>query len=274
MAQFGTVGIFGNTKKMPKKIRNERSRAWCFTFNNYEFCDVAQLTDYFDEHDIEYVFQEEMESTPHLQGVLRFKNPRSMLFQRDLSERIHWERCRSWKLSVKYCTKRDTRVGNVYSNIEGLKWRKTIIDPLLGKELYSWQQEVIDIVSKEPDERRIYWIWDPVGNTGKSSLCKHLVLRRGAIIVGGRCRDAEYAIMKILEERDPEIVCFDIPRSQFNHISYAAIESIKNGMFFSSKYESGQCVFNTPHVLVFCNYEPDYSRLSADRWVTLNAKTV
>ena len=66
------------------------------------------------------------------------------------------------------------------------------------------------------------------------------------------------------------IVIFDVPRDNGNKVSYKSIESIKNGVIFSSKYESGYKIFNSPHVIVFANCEPEYSSLSSDRWVVKN----
>ncbi len=58
----------------------------------------------------------------------------------------------------------------------------------------------------------------------------------------------------------------DIPRANEGNVSYQAIEDLKNGALFSTKYESGMCVFNSPHVVVFANMAPDLNKLSADRW--------
>jgi len=44
------------------------------------------------------------------------------------------------------------------------------------------------------------------------------------------------------------------------------LESIKNGLFFSGKYESTQVVMNSPHLIIFANEPPDKSKMSADRW--------
>lgn len=43
------------------------------------------------------------------------------------------------------------------------------------------------------------------------------------------------------------------------------MESIKNGLICSCKYVSVTKSFVIPHV-VFANYEPDQSKMSADRW--------
>ncbi len=41
-------------------------------------------------------------------------------------------------------------------------------------------------------------------------------------------------------------------------------------VFFSSKYESGMCLGNCPHLLIFANFKPDLSNMSLDRWVVKN----
>lgn len=63
-------------------------------------------------------------------------------------------------------------------------------------------------------------------------------------------------------------VMFDIPRANRGAISYASLESIKNGMVCNTKYETGVKVFNSPHIVIFANFPPeDEDLLSADRWV-------
>lgn len=63
-----------------------------------------------------------------------------------------------------------------------------------------------------------------------------------------------------------KLIVVDCPRSQQDYINYGAIEQIKNGLIFSGKYEGTQLVFNSPHVIVFANEPPDYSKMSMDRW--------
>lgn len=67
--------------------------------------------------------------------------------------------------------------------------------------------------------------------------------------------------------RDPQIVIWDVPRSVEDHISWQAIESVKNGFFYSGKYEGGQCMFDNPHVVIFANIPPPKGHLSEDRIV-------
>ena len=69
-----------------------------------------------------------------------------------------------------------------------------------------------------------------------------------------------------LESGDPRGIIWDIPRSAEGHISYGSMEDLKNGLFFSPKFESKQCVCPPMHILVFANHEPNQAKMSADRW--------
>ncbi len=96
-----------------------------------------------------------------------------------------------------------------------------------------------------------------------------MVDQMGAIIVGGKASDAGYAIQQYIEKNGegPKIVILDVPRTKSaEYISYESIENIKNGCFFSGKYEGGMVRFNKPHIIVFANEPPESSRMSADRW--------
>ncbi len=47
----------------------------------------------------------------------------------------------------------------------------------------------------------------------------------------------------------------------------SSIETIKDGMGFSPKYESAHFLGDIPHIVIFSNYLPfDFNKLSFDRW--------
>ncbi len=100
-------------------LGNSRSRSWVFTLNNYTQLEINSLITQFTPAFL-YVFQEELgkNKTPHLQGVVKWKNQRSFKTMTTLAPRAHWERCRNIKASVLYCIKDDTRNGNI--------WKKNI----------------------------------------------------------------------------------------------------------------------------------------------------
>lgn len=95
-----------------------------------------------------------------------------------------------------------------------------------------------------------------------------------ALCVSGKGSDCKYAIVKCYEikKKYPQIIIFDVPRTNIDYINYEAIESIKNGVFFSGKYESAQVIMNCPHVIVFANSMPCQNKLSKDRWVIKEIK--
>ncbi len=216
-----------------------------------------------------FVFQleEGPSGTPHYQGVFSFVETKLWsTLNNALTPHGCWTPARNVAACRHYCSKVDSKRGKTYT--KGYRVTAVLIDPLDGKTLYPFQKEILALVENEPDERSLYWYWSTEGNVGKSSLCKHLCLKHGALIVGGRHQDAYYAIASMVaKKKPPHIVVFDIPRSQGNEVSYTAIEGIKNGMFCSTKYETSMCLLNPPHVLVFANSHPDKTQLSADRWV-------
>lgn len=71
----------------------------------------------------------------------------------------------------------------------------------------------------------------------------------------------------------PKIVILDIPRDQYNKISYTGIEEVKNGLFFSGKYESKMHTQNQPHVICFANCRPRLDGVSPERWIIKNIDT-
>ncbi len=216
---------------------------------------------------VRWCIQEETgeEGTPHLQGLLSFKSAKKWSTLRNHAK-IYWKKCKNVMAAKNYCSKKESRTGKQW--IHGYKViGHKVRDPLAGKTLYAWQKEILDLIATVPDDRSIYWYWSNQGNIGKTALAKHMILEHDAIVLGGQYKDAYFAIAKRLEkDKDIDIVLFNLPRSVGNDISYKAMEGIKDGMFFSPKYESNQVVFDPPHVIIFANMAPDMSKLSEDRW--------
>lgn len=126
---------------------------------------------------------------------------------------------------------------------------------------YEWQAKILRMVQLPPSARKVLWCWDPLGNAGKSYLAKHLVRHFNAFYcTGGKHADVFHAY------GGQEIAIFDFPRDSEEFVCYGVIEAFKNGIFFSAKYESVVKQFNVPHVLVFSNFLPTYSKFSEDRW--------
>lgn len=259
-----------NTKTPRSRQGEIRYRTWMGTLFDVP---RTQILECLADMDCEWVFQKENcpeTQRPHFHVGIHFKNPRGINFQENWPNTVHWDGRRDWRSTKTYCTKVASRVDGPWTNIKGLTWRATIRDPMAGKIPYFWQEEIVRMIGEEPDDRTVHWYWDAIGNTGKSSLAKHIRMFYKAIIVGGTSKDCFCAIKSRLETDDVLVVIFDLSRSQKNRVSYTAIEQIKNGAFFSGKYESGDVIMNPPHVIVFANFPPDLDGLSADRWHIVN----
>lgn len=131
--------------------------------------------------------------------------------------------------------------------------------------LWKWQQDVVDMLQERPDNRKVYWFFDEVGGAGKTEFAKWLVEHRNAFYwTNGKTADFAYAY------NAQPIVVFDFTRTLEDHVNYQVIESVKNGLLVSSKYQSCLKSFPTCWVLVFSNFMPKLTALSADRWVIVN----
>lgn len=233
---------------------------WFFTYNNYKVEQIEQIEQVFRHECKWYIFQEEKgaEGTNHLQGTICLKTKQRLSQLKHIEPAIHWEPTKSVKASIEYCTKYKTRSGKIYS------YGIDIPTPIEVDEPYGWQLEVMKIIKDKPDKRSIYWFYEPVGNMGKTTLCKYLVVKHNALMLTGKSNDMYHMLSKHTDKR--ALIIVDVPRSTQDYINYGAIEQIKNGLVFSGKYDGCQLVFNCPHVIVFSNEYPDVSKMSTDRW--------
>jgi len=257
----------GAPEEAPRnRPRRNRSRGWCFTFNNPTEADTNAILDHAAVADSNYVIQEETgaNGTPHLQGFLYFRNQTSFSSLRQWDQRIHWERTQSVTASIRYCSDPAKRTGRVWSRGYNISHRDLRV--VQHDNLYEWQQQLLQELSGEPDMRRVLWYVDIEGGCGKTALCRYLVknVPFTLFVSSGTAKDITYQVVK--STWDPHIIAFNLPRSAEGAMSYAAIESLKDGLLFSGKYEGGVKLFPPPHVVVFANFTPDMTKLSLDRW--------
>lgn len=256
-----------------RKKQESSARGWSWTYNNppgptdprFEafIKTLDRLTD-------QYVFQEEVgnSGTKHYQGWANFKKKlRFTALRSTFPKEIHWEKNRSKKHAIAYCSDPTKR-----SNQDHV-WAKGVDLPeplkvISRDDFYPWQSDVWDIAMAEPDDRSIYWFFEQEGNVGKSALCKKIRLELKSEYVSGKINDVKYLLGTYWQthNRLPKIILYDIPRVNENYISWAGLESIKNGLFTVGKYESFTVIANSPTVFCFANFYPDVTKLSADRW--------
>jgi len=158
--------------------------------------------------------------------------------------------------------------------MEYIKLMKQIKNDEISKEYYeniyknvvwnSFQETILNIISSPPNARKINWVYDKLGNSGKSFLSTYLSIYRDAYIInGGKEQDIYY------NYNGQPIVIFDLARDApmvaFDSI-YRTMENFKNGYFLSTKYEGGCKRFVPPHIIVFSNELPNVEKMSKDRW--------
>lgn len=115
------------------------------------------------------------------------------------------------------------------------------------------------------NNRQILWIFDEKGGSGKTEYSKYLIAKHNAFrATNGKTKDISFAYNK------ENIIALDFSRSLIDHVNYDMIEQLKNGMIFSSKYESRSKIFKQPKIVVFSNFLPDINKLSFDRWDIYN----
>lgn len=259
----------GNTESSlatDKKKQPAERKHWILTV---AWTDVEQspkgLELWLRRHCERYVMQLELGETTeylHLHIALSMKQPKKVRLtwlKNHFMKEAHCEIIRNQERAFDYCMKEETRVKGPWIYPAPAT---PIRDPMAGLELKPWQQEIIELVRGAPDTRSIYWYWDSLGNTGKTTFSKHLWLNYEVCFL----QNAKKADMAYAFNGESIVVC-NLPRTCEEFVSYDALESLKDGMIFSAKYESGAKVFDNPHVIVFANFPPTEHKLSLDRWV-------
>lgn len=251
----------GNTKKPPASTQVYQ---WSWTIPVTDFT-VMELWCLLSQKAKKFTFShekglEKSEKHPdgyeHYQGCMSlitkeyFKTVKNMF-----GDNAHIEPTKHIMAAIKYCEKLDeTHIAGPWT--QDKKPMKTI------SVLREWQIEALDILQQEPDDRSIYWYYDPIGGAGKTKFCKFMLVNHQAtVITSGGVKDIAYQLPD-----NPKIVLFNITRSKESHVSYEAIESVKDGMITSAKYESKIKYFECPHVAIFANFMPNLTTLTKDRW--------
>lgn len=135
--------------------------------------------------------------------------------------------------------------------------------PKVEGDLKPWQQQIKDRLLAQP-ARKVTWLADPSGNSGKSFLGMWLRDHKDALYTSGVISHKEAAF----QWNGEELVILDIEKGTQNEFAlYGFIECLKNGQVQSTKYVPVIKYARKPvKVLVLANFKPDTCRFSADRW--------
>lgn len=256
---------------MAKSKQGIQYYKWFFTFNNYEESDIVHMKIMLNRLCKKYIFQEETgkEGTKHLQGSISLKIKARITELKKIDDRIHWEPTKNATAADQYCCKEETRTGRVFSHEKKKAFTRTKskFDDIKPRS------DIISIIEQEPDNRTVNWIWSEEGGVGKTSTCAYIENNYDNVcIVNGKGADIKNQVIKHLEKNELDILIVNVPRCNENHVSYAAIEEIKDGLIYSGKYEGGFANIEHPHVIVVSNFYPEINKLSEDRWNIIEIK--
>lgn len=140
-------------------------------------------------------------------------------------------------------------------------------------KLRPWQSDLLDELRDRPDPRKVMWVYETKGNTGKSWFARYLVAKRDDVFLASPGKLADLAYLWSKTSPRTRIVVFDVPRTLEANEKYDPLrpclqfaEMVKNGVVQSTKYQPKLVLRGVPHVIFLANFAPTLSSLSMDRW--------
>lgn len=281
-------------------------KRFCFTVNNYVEDELDSLRTRLQKEARYAIFGKEIgkEGTPHLQGYVSLrKNVRIKGAKKLVGDRAHIEKAEGTEQqNFDYCSKdgnfeefgerkQPGKRSDIDAFCEAVKQGKFETKELrdLHRETFAkyprfcldyindhrprdcptphplreWQADLFKELKGEPNDREILFFVDYLGNSGKTWFAKYYChLHSNAFYL----RPTKNADMAYALPDDVKVLFLDCTRQQVEHLPYSFIESVKDGMVFSSKYESRLKTNRGCHVVVFMNQDPDLEKLSEDRY--------
>lgn len=245
--------------------KDPKAHQWCFVLNNYTEADLASLVSRASRE--KYIFGREIcpsTQTPHIQGYIKFRQLMRFSTLKNWDSRIHWTKCTGGKNAMAiqynnliYCSKDRNYVSNCYIP-EPLK-------TLTQEELYPWQRALEARLVQQPDDRKIIWIYDTIGKTGKTAFIKYMANKYEWVEWCAATKSADIVTMA-----NPLKCCYllNFTRSQESYEPWSALEQLKDGMISDAKLkkECRNVLMNPPWVVCFANWPPMQTKMSTDRW--------
>ncbi|AJD07508.1 replication-associated protein [Odonata-associated circular virus 21] len=176
----------------------------------------------------------------------------------------HVERCISWEMSKGYCRKTgdyryigDSREERYYA------WLRA------RRPLPIWRSFGASVV-KQNDRSITVWV-DTEGKAGKSTF-SYILERRGKCLNIPRTEHNPTRLIDFvaMHYKGEPLIIVDIPRDQkLGKELCRALETIKDGVITSAKYQGTKMFIKGVKILVFTNHFLDkttYAALTEDRW--------
>lgn len=130
--------------------------------------------------------------------------------------------------------------------------------------LRPWQSLLLETLDAPVNSRTVNFVVDEKGNAGKSTFCAYLEQNRPNVQVM-KCGKRDDMAFEL--DETVKILIIDVSRAMSKFINYQFLEDVKDGRVFSPKYESYTKRFDSPHLVVMMNENPDEKVLTEDRYV-------
>lgn len=220
-----------------------------------------------------------------LNGYLHFQGRMSLIKRSSLAKlRIMLNDYKEWiayleptsteehRKQAFYCLKKSTRVDGPWRDDDESNHPKYLPIQLRNVTLRPYQLQIY--LNELFHLRMMNLIYDPTGCMGKSTIALLAALQKGYMYVP-MINDYKTLMQYVCDyspkdpSKFPKSILIDIPRAlkqdKLRDV-YAAIETIKTGFVFDTRYKATQKIVDSPNIWVFTNTIPKMSYLSADRW--------
>lgn len=268
----------------PTTIKHNKLYRWCFRWSILTAFAVAFPTTAVQYFSIvgntilpmictmlcdDWVFQLEKTKTTnyHFQGYMKTKYPYTQDILGTLLNAlglrgIHLSICHDDISSKKYSSKSETKICGPW-----LKDSKNTPLTNINIDLLQWQYDLLKKLEEPIDNRKIIWITDLKGGSGKSMFQKWLVENHES---AGAFDLTTYKGLahSIPKEGAKKVYVLNQTRTfdWKDMIScFTILENIKDGKITDDKYDGIVIVFPSPHLVVFSNTFPPFGKLSDDR---------
>lgn len=271
---------------------NTNTKYWFFTWDTNikqkKLPDEEALLSFFDRIADECVFQYEKGAKmqkEHVQGTFTLCGPRQSKIRVLNAFKDTFKNISGLTLSPvydkvatkSYVTKDEGRTrGPFYGG------KKTMYDKEFAKSgLRKWQKLLFGILTSDRQrilrDRKVIWVQDSCGNTGKSWFQKWLRIGQTELVSRllpvSRVDRLISAVTILNKTVKVDLYTIDFTRTQGQEQSYddlfSAVEQIKNGQVIDVMYgKYNEAVFQPPMVVIFTNnkIEEFKTYLSLDRW--------
>jgi len=170
-----------------------------------------------------------------------------------------------------YVTKEETRVAGPWSEKDVPKYIPRDVRKVVA--LLPWQQTLFDI-SKVENDRIIHYVYDNVGNIGKSVFTRWMMCNGHAQMLP-MINDSKDIMRMVMDMPRSKTYIMDMPRAINKDRLfqlYGGIEMVKGGYCYDDRYHFRQELFDPPNLIIFSNALPEVSMLSKDRWMILTVQ--